>query len=290
MIELPRDLPILERDAVRLVVRDSEDRILLFHTHEITLPELGVWWELPGGGIDEGETYLDAAVRELREETGIRVSAAQVGRPTWRRTASFRHRELRHLQHEVVVEVRLDAPGAAVDEGERLDYEKEDYFGFRWWSIGEIVGQPGGLLSRTPAGAPAAVPGRRRDRRAVRALLLTRPEEIPAVAGHVEEHGDLPVRLLARLARRTRRPPPASGRSCARKSSTRRNRPTRPANWSPTARAWRSPSARASSSAVAAPGGRTTTQRLGRPSLVSAGESSTSSKPSASTKKPMASS
>ena len=29
MIELPRDLPILERDAVRLVVRDSEDRILL---------------------------------------------------------------------------------------------------------------------------------------------------------------------------------------------------------------------------------------------------------------------
>ncbi len=36
MIELPRDLPILERDAVRLVVRDSEDRILLLHTHEIT--------------------------------------------------------------------------------------------------------------------------------------------------------------------------------------------------------------------------------------------------------------
>jgi 8-oxo-dGTP pyrophosphatase MutT (NUDIX family) len=137
--ELPRDLPILERDAVRLVVRDSDDRILLFHTHEITLPELGQWWELPGGGIDEGETYLDAAVRELREETGIRVSAAQVGKPSWRRTASFRHRELRHLQHEVVVEVRLDAPGAAIDEGERLDYELEDYFDFRWWTIAEVV-------------------------------------------------------------------------------------------------------------------------------------------------------
>ena len=79
--ELPRDLPIVERDVVRLVVRDSEDRILLFHARETTAPELGAWWELPGGGIDEGETYLEAALRELREETGIVASSAQVGPP-----------------------------------------------------------------------------------------------------------------------------------------------------------------------------------------------------------------
>jgi 8-oxo-dGTP pyrophosphatase MutT (NUDIX family) len=155
-VHMPHDLPIRERDAVRVVVRDSEDRILLFHTHEITLPELGNWWELPGGGIDAGETYRDAAVRELREETGIRVSAEQVGEPSWRRTASFRHRALRHLQHEVVVEVRLDVPGTAIDEAGRFDYEREDYFDFRWWSIGDVVGSterfyPGnlpGLLRR----------------------------------------------------------------------------------------------------------------------------------------------
>lgn len=93
-------------------------------------------------GIDEGETYLDTTLRELREETGIRVSAAQVGKPSWRRTASFRHRDVRHLQHEVVVEVRLDAPGTAIDEAERLDYEKEDYFDFRWWSISDVIGSP----------------------------------------------------------------------------------------------------------------------------------------------------
>lgn len=155
MIELPGDLPVVERTAVRLVVRDAQDRVLLFHTRDPDHPRLGTWWELPGGGMDPGETYTETAVRELREETGFVVTAAQLGPPTWRRRASFVHRQRRHLQDEVVMTVRLDSAAPEIDGAERLDYEVEDYFGFRWWTVGEVVGSgerfyPGRLPALLP--------------------------------------------------------------------------------------------------------------------------------------------
>jgi putative (di)nucleoside polyphosphate hydrolase len=33
----------------------------------------GAWWQMPQGGIDEGENPADAALRELIEETGMRT-------------------------------------------------------------------------------------------------------------------------------------------------------------------------------------------------------------------------
>ncbi|MCI4061129.1 NUDIX domain-containing protein [Micromonospora sp. R77] len=139
MSELPRDLPVVERRAVRLVVRDRGGLILLFHTRDPEHPRLGTWWELPGGGIDPGETVAQTALRELREETGFVVTAAQLGSPSWRRRASFVHRQRRHVQDEVVLTVRLDADTPDVDGTDRLDYEVEDYFGFRWWPVDRIV-------------------------------------------------------------------------------------------------------------------------------------------------------
>ncbi|MEV7964756.1 NUDIX domain-containing protein [Sphaerisporangium sp. NPDC088356] len=112
----------------------SDDRSFRLLRAPLTQPLLG-------GSADTGghETYRQAAVRELHEETGITVDDHQIGAPTWTRDGSFRHRDVRHLQHEVVVEIQLTHPGPDVEERNRLDYELEDYFGFRWWPIAQVV-------------------------------------------------------------------------------------------------------------------------------------------------------
>lgn len=43
----------------------------------------GSWWQMPQGGIDEGEDPRSAALRELREETGMRTVEFLAEHPGW---------------------------------------------------------------------------------------------------------------------------------------------------------------------------------------------------------------
>jgi 8-oxo-dGTP pyrophosphatase MutT (NUDIX family) len=140
MFEPPDALPIVRRMVVRLVVVDSAGRVLLLHTRDPTYPELGTWWELPGGGVEPGEALEEAAVRELYEETSIRVDPRAI-RPAarWHRHASFRYRGTRHVQCETVVTVELSALGPQIDGSHRERFEDEDYFDFAWGNLASVL-------------------------------------------------------------------------------------------------------------------------------------------------------
>ena len=66
-MEKYKNLPL--RSGVGIVVLNKQNQVFL--AKRIDNPKN--FWQMPQGGIDEGEKYYDAAIRELREETSIKT-------------------------------------------------------------------------------------------------------------------------------------------------------------------------------------------------------------------------
>jgi 8-oxo-dGTP pyrophosphatase MutT (NUDIX family) len=58
--------------AAGVLVLDDDDRVLLVGQHRYPVDAYS--WEIPEGGVPAGETALDGAKRELREETGVEAT------------------------------------------------------------------------------------------------------------------------------------------------------------------------------------------------------------------------
>lgn len=71
---------VQHRGSAVMMPVDQNNRILLVRQYR--LPARGYLWELPAGSIEEGETALQTARRELVEETGYRARK-------WRKLAEF---------------------------------------------------------------------------------------------------------------------------------------------------------------------------------------------------------
>ena len=68
----------IHRNIVGVVVISKEGKIFLVRSSPTYKGSYEGFWVIPGGGIEEGETALQAVIRETREETGIDISQYQI--------------------------------------------------------------------------------------------------------------------------------------------------------------------------------------------------------------------
>ena len=84
----PAPVPDRLRTSARVVLPDEAGRVLLLRGHDPATPDSHFWFTV-GGAVEPGESLLDAAIREITEETGLHVEPEQVFGPMWRRVAVF---------------------------------------------------------------------------------------------------------------------------------------------------------------------------------------------------------
>lgn len=132
----PQQRPRRTRNGVRVIVTDGAS-VLLFVDTDPGVPG-SRWYTTPGGGIDDGERAVDAAVRELREETGLRVAASDLVGPVMRRVALHGYSDQICEQSEDFYVLTVAAPFVPDASGHTAD-EQLTLAGHAWLPINGLA-------------------------------------------------------------------------------------------------------------------------------------------------------
>lgn len=125
---------IPHREAARVVLFSSDDEVLLLHGHD-GHDSAHQWWFTVGGGIEQGETPGQCALREVREETGIILRAEELVGPVMYRQADFHFRNVYARQDEWFFLARLERKVSHLDESGRTEMEGDLLDDHAWLSL-----------------------------------------------------------------------------------------------------------------------------------------------------------
>lgn len=132
-------MPKSPRIAVRIVMLSTSSRVLLFEGRDLSdSTDTLRFWFTAGGGVEPGESLLEAAERELAEETGW-TGVPLVGPFHRVEFDYFNHGEpQRQIEHYFAA--RTDE--LSLNRAGWTELERAAVTQWRWWSTSELETEP----------------------------------------------------------------------------------------------------------------------------------------------------
>jgi len=124
------------RRVSRIIVIDETGHVLLLLTQSPKTRNRGPRWLTPGGGVEDHETHVQGAIRELFEETGLVVDDLEGPIHTLNTTVELADGAVQSSYAEFFLH---RSQRFEIDRTNWLDYEHEDIHEVRWCSIEELI-------------------------------------------------------------------------------------------------------------------------------------------------------
>lgn len=125
------------RDTARVVLTDPDGRALLLQDSDPFLTPRPTFWITVGGALDPGESVLDAAVREVWEETGLRLTESDIRGPVAERFVVHGYSD--RVVEQTETYFVADVPHFEIDQSGLMPDELESHLGFHWWTPDELA-------------------------------------------------------------------------------------------------------------------------------------------------------
>lgn len=126
---------VRRRRAVRVLLLDPRDRLLLLHCADTRNPARAPYWVTVGGGVEAGESDEAAARREVMEEVGI--EGIELGPLIAHYRSVFTFEGVDYDQENDYYLARTDV--VEVDGTGRDEIEVRSTLGHRWWTPEELI-------------------------------------------------------------------------------------------------------------------------------------------------------
>lgn len=142
---------LLKRHASRVVLLSRDGRVLLIRSIDPADGSKPAWLEIPGGGIDPGESSAACAAREVHEEVGI--TELEVGPVVWTQYVEFSFGGYDFEQDEVIHVAWTDQTDLIDPQG--LEFlEALAFQGASWWTREDVENSTEPFL---PPGLPKLI-------------------------------------------------------------------------------------------------------------------------------------